>query len=928
MRRLLAAALLAVTTYHALAQQIALPPETVEGYLRNGMRYIIKPNPIPRHTIEFRLVMRVGSLQETEEQRGGAHFLEHMATNGTKMFPGQSMIDFFERQGMKYGRDINAFTGFDRTIYWFTVPTFEASDRTIDTTLMVVRETLSDITFDEQRTKRERGVIVEELRGYDTHDPFYDLKIGNGRYRQRMPLGSEEDILSIDRNKLIDYYQQWYAPQFATLIVVGNVDARQIESLIRQYLSDLPQHGVGQLKNYPVNYKAGVTLMELPDTLNTSSRLELIIPHQTTVTSTVEKTIKKARDDLFLQIVTERLDAAHIPCHVSDKWYLADQNHFVFSYHRELRDSLLSDITRTAAEIKYLATYGPTLEELDRARGTKSQKLRCDTTLSSSSKWCDDLIDYVITGDLAISSPQELEKVKEGISLTSQKQMRSRAKALLKAMGKHLLVAYSNHQTNQEPLSESMIMRAWEVGRASDAKPLVPRHHDAPTHKFPIPDFLTASHDDDTSTIVSRKNYQDLGVHEVTLHNGVRLLFRPTLDEEKRLQLMILGRGGSADLDDNDYYRLRDAVAYMDMGGIEGVDDNDLGEIMGQQNISMNVGLENQWHQLMATADAEDAQLLMNLVYEKMHHPRKNYHDFEESQKCEIDSWGHETLLSRLMRRDSDRMMNNCIDSIVGNVLTRRPMGKADLETMSLDDMATYYHRLYTNPQDLTIILTGNYDLQEVERAAVGTFARMQQPDSVLPISDEPIQPVRKYQRQFDNDNPSQTVFNYIFAGNYYPSLQMTLTFKLMRDLLQQRLLQVLRERENIVYSPYSDLSYHGLPQRTYYFWLIIAVKNENTARMKKALREIISDLQEHLVSTDELNKMKRSFVVTKRQQLNDMAPTEWKNIMATLLKNGESLDHFDHYEEILGQITPDTIRTAFRNYIDPDNYILMYKAK
>ncbi|MBQ9229850.1 MAG: insulinase family protein [Prevotella sp.] len=928
MRRILATALLAVTTYHALAQQIALPPGTVEGYLRNGMHYIIKPNPIPRHTIEFRLVMRVGSLQETEEQRGGAHFLEHMSTNGMKMFPGHSMIDFFERQGMKYGRDINAFTGFDRTIYWFTVPTFDASDHTIDTTLMVVRGILSDITFDEQRTRRERGVIVEELRSYDTHDPFYDLKIGNGRYKQRMPLGNEEDILSIDRNKLIDYYQQWYTPQFATLIVVGNVDARQIEHRVHQYLSDLPRHGASHVKNYSVNYKSGIALMELSDTLNTGSRLELIIPHQTIATSTIENTIEKNRDDLFLQIVTERLSAAHVPCHVSDKWYLADQNHFVFSYNRELRDSLLSDITRTAAEIKYLAIYGPTKEELDRVKGMRSQELRCDTTLSFSSKWCDDFIDYVMAGDLMTSDPQELETIKEGISQTSQKQMKDRAKALLKAMRKHLLVAYTNHQKDSGYLSENTIKEAWKTGKASEDKPLITRQHVTPTHKYPVPDFLTASHDYDTSVIVSQKTYQDLGVHEVTLRNGVRLLFRPTLDEEKRLQLMTLGRGGSADLDDNDFYRLKDAVAYMDMGGIEGVDDNALGEIMGQQNISMNVGLENQWHQLMATSDAEDAQLLMNLVYEKMHHPRKNYHDFEESQKSEIDSWGHETLLSRLMRRDPDRMMNNCVDSIVGNVLIRRPMEKADLEAMSLDEMATYYHRLYTNPQDMTIILTGNYDFQEVERAAIGTFARMQQPDSILPISDEPIQPVRRYQRQFDNDNPSQTVFNYIFAGNYDPSLQTTLTFKLMRDLLQQRLLQVLRERENIVYSPYSDLSYHGLPQRTYYFWLTIAVKNENTARMKKALREIISDLQERLVSTDELNKMKRSFVVTKRQQLNDMAPTEWKTVMATLLKNGESLDHFDRYEEILRQITPDTIRTAFRNYIDPDNYILMYKAK
>ena len=873
--------------------------------------------------------MRVGSLQESDEQRGGAHFLEHMATNGTKMFPGQSMIDFFERQGMKYGRDINAFTGFDRTIYWFTVPTFETADRTIDTTLMVVRETLSDITFDEERTRRERGVIVEELRGYDTRDPFYDLKIGHGRYRQRMPLGSEDDILRIDRRRLMDYYRRWYSPQFATLIVVGNVDAPQMERLIRQYLSDLPRHGANRLKSYPVCYRPGVMLMEQRDTLNTSSRLELIVPHQTTETSTIEATVEKARDDIFQQLVAARLDAAHIPCNVSDKWYLADQNHFVFFYSRNQRDSLLADITRTAAELRRLAADGPTQEELDRLKDAKVRRMRRDTTLAFSSKWCDDLIDYVISGDLAVSDPQQMEQVRKAVALTLPKHLKSRAQSLLKALRSHLLACYTNHQADQGGLSGSAIMRAWQTGKASDAKPLTARRPPAlPELKRPIPDLLTATHDYDPSVVAGRKTYPDLGVHEVTLRNGITLLLRPTLDEEKRLQLLTLGRGGSADLDDDEYYRLRDAVPYMDMGGIEGVDEQELGDIMAQQNISMNIGLEDHWHQLMATADAEDAQLLMNLAYEKMHHPRKNSQDFEESVRSELDSWGEETLLSRLMRHDPDRLMRGCIDSIVGNVITRRPMRKADLQAMCLDDMAAYYQRLYTNPRDLTIVLTGNYDLRRVERAAVCTFARMQQPDSLLATDDEPIQPVRSYQRQFDHDNPSQTVFNYIFAGNYYPSLQTTLTFKLMRDLLQQRLLQVLRERENIVYSPYSDLAYHGLPQRTYYFWLTIAVKNENAERARNALREIIADLQEHPVSIGELNKMKRSFVVTRRQQLNDMAPTEWKDIMATLLRNGESLDDFEHYEDILEQITPDAIRTAFRNYIDPDNYILMYKAK
>jgi zinc protease len=281
-----------------------------------------------------------------------------------------------------------------------------------------------------------------------------------------------------------------------------------------------------------------------------------------------------------------------------------------------------------------------------------------------------------------------------------------------------------------------------------------------------------------------------------------------------------------------------------------------------------------------------------------------------------------------MIQRDPNRQISNSVDSVVGNITQRRAMLPADLKALNLDSMDLYYRRLYTNPQGLTFILTGHYDLPTVERAAIGTFARMQAPDSVLTVNDEPVQPLRSFERQFPHSNPTQTVFNHLFAGNYYPSLRATLTFKLMRDLLQQRMLSVLRERENIVYSPYCDLAYHGLPQRTYYFWLCFAVKNENTERAQEALREIVDGLQTKPVDAVELEKLKRSFCVTKRRQLSDVAPSEWKDCLSNLLKNGEELEDFDHYDEVLGSITPADVQKAFRDYIDFDNHIIMYQKQ
>lgn len=309
---------------------INLPRGTVEGYLDNGLHYIIMPNALPRHGIEMRLVMKVGSLQESDQQKGGAHFLEHMSFSGTTHFPQDAWVDYFERLGMKYGRDINAFTGFDRTIYWLSLPVADFGTQVMDSTLLAVRDILDGVAFDPQSVNQERGVIKEELRSYNTGDDFYNLKIGVGRYILRMPLGTEQDIESISRNELLNYYHQWYLPKNACLVIVGNVDAQDIQKRILATFNQVAKGQPTPLGNYPLIYKKGITFHEVKDTVGTSSKLEFIIPHEGVVANTIASTALKEQYRLLMAAIGKRMAAQGIRCDVNDAWYLANQNHFSF----------------------------------------------------------------------------------------------------------------------------------------------------------------------------------------------------------------------------------------------------------------------------------------------------------------------------------------------------------------------------------------------------------------------------------------------------------------------------------------------------------------------------------------------------------------------------------------------------------------------
>ena len=197
------------SAYGKTWEEPVLPPAgIVENTLANGLDYVIVENQSPSRMIEFRLIFRTGSMMETDGNRGAAHFLEHMAFGGTRHFPKRKLVEYLESLGVQYGIGINAFTGYDRTIYMFSMPSDDPEN--LDRALLILKDWLTDITIARQKVEREKGVIKEELRGYDVGDEFYDLKIGTGRYSEGIPLGTEEDIDRITPEILRDFHDTWY----------------------------------------------------------------------------------------------------------------------------------------------------------------------------------------------------------------------------------------------------------------------------------------------------------------------------------------------------------------------------------------------------------------------------------------------------------------------------------------------------------------------------------------------------------------------------------------------------------------------------------------------------------------------------------------------------------------------------------------------
>ena len=243
------------------AQQMPLIPidKNVRiGKLDNGLTYYIRKNGQPANRADFYIAQKVGSIQEEADQRGLAHFLEHMCFNGTTHFPGDALKQYLERIGVKFGENLNAYTSVDETVYNISnVPV--TTPGAIDSCLLILHDWSNDLTLDSKEIDKERGVINEEWRTRMSaiqrfQEKMLPVMFEGTKYATCFPIGTMEVVMNFKPQTLRDYYEKWYRPDLQGIVVVGDIDVDAIEAQIKKMFSDIPaQPNAAKREYYPVN---------------------------------------------------------------------------------------------------------------------------------------------------------------------------------------------------------------------------------------------------------------------------------------------------------------------------------------------------------------------------------------------------------------------------------------------------------------------------------------------------------------------------------------------------------------------------------------------------------------------------------------------------------------------------------------------------
>ncbi len=909
--------------------QIDLPQGTIEGHLANGLRYIILPNNHPKHNLEIRLVVNAGTLQETNRQRGSAHMVEHMAFNGSTHFPVDSWTSYFKRLGMVPGHDMLATTGFNHTVYQLSLPVADFGYHVISNSLFALRDIIGSLSFDPKRMETERRAIINEaMNSSSLDDKFQDLKLGKGRHLHRKPTGTIQETELLTREEVLKYYHKWYIPQNVTLVVVGDMDAVDMEKCVKTVFGELPVGDRSIHRKYPLTYRKGFTLAEAVDTTAARSRLTFAIPHPSNSTANVAATAEKEQWKILVTAIDKRLKAKQINASIVDKTVLDGKNMFFISVEGNNRRIIKSYMNSALITLNTIIQRGFSHKELADNIAEKLRTMRVDTVGTASAIWCDYLTDYAISGNLPVTSSDDMARIRDIVEHTTSATLQRMLSDLINNKHLSVLAAYRNHKGRRDAFNERHLRHVWQRGmKAHTYTYKYQRRPEVEERHLNLPPCLSATHPD--ASPASASGYADIGASEYLLKNGLRLILRPTTDRDSTLRMTLLGRGGYADLDPNSRLLLMDADKYVDMGGLQNVPEDTLIDVMQTDNITMTIAIDDYWHQLKATAPCSKPQLLMNMAYEKITAPGRAYENFDRLRQEEKDCIMHESKLQQLRTLDPQRMLIQCIDSIARDTPSTEGLKHtaADLDQLDLDHMCYYYTRLFTDPEHTTIIFTGHFNPKSVLRAAANTFGRLTS-SNMGTFTDKPVYiPEMNFRKTFPNTTSTQTELHYVFPGNYLPELKESAKLAIIRGLLQQRLQQRLEGQLKIASSPDVKLSKAGYPQQKYHFLVKVTVRNEDRQTADKAVRETIRELQQTPVAPTELQQAKMNFLVQRRKLLADNAPIPWMEGLTSLLQNGETLAELNRFAQYLKAITPADMQQAFTLYLSPERMALICKG-
>jgi zinc protease len=888
-----------------------------KGVLENGLTYYVRANGKPQKRAELWLVVNAGSVLEDDDQRGLAHFLEHMAFNGTEHFPKQDLVNYLESVGMRFGADINAQTGFDDTIYTLTVPT---DDPTIFAKgLDILHDWANAVAFEPAEFERERGVVREEWRlgrGAQARirDQQFPVLFQGSRYADRLPIGTLPTIEHAPREKLIRFYKDWYRPDLMAVIAVGDLDPATIEPQIRARFADLvnpsPERARGTWSVPPHKQ----TLYSIAsDAEETESSIAIYHLHGADPQGTAED---------YRRSLVERLYHAMLNARLSE---IAQRPDTPFLYGVSTTDSLVRTVSATVqgagvpdggiprgldallTEIERVHRYGFYDSELARQKAEllrSYEQALAEVDKLDSSGFAAEYSRNYLEDEPAPGIAAEHAMVAKYLPTITLAETNRYASAWTDSANRVVLVS-TPKKPGSEPPRESDVRKVFGRVEENELKPWVDRVVDKPL--VPTPPK--------PGTIVNESTVPEVGLTVWTLSNGARVLLKPTDFQNDQIILRGWKPGGTSLASDADFLSANFAAPILREAGYGAFDSITLEKALAGKAAQAGTYIGELEEGVMGAASARDAETMFELAWLAITSPRRDRASFE-------------TQVGKLRASIDDRLADpqaafgDAMRETLANHHPRRQrLTEEGVDAISLDTALRTYKDSFADASEFTFLLVGNLDVEKLRPLVLtylGGLPSLGRHETWKDIGIHP--PTGRVDVVVKKGVEPKAQVRLVWNGDAVWSRETVQDLDALADALNIRLREVLREDLGGVYGVGVDGNVTDRPRGRFTFTIGFGCAPERVDELVAATLKEIDAVRDHGLGGVYVEKVKET---QKRERETALRENDfWVDVLESYDKHGLEPRLILRYDELVQRTTTERLKETALKTLDPQSYV------
>ncbi len=891
---------------------LPLDPSVRTGKLANGFTYFIRRNTEPQKRVIFYLVNKVGSVLENENQRGLAHFLEHMNFNGTTHYPKNELINYLEKSGVRFGADLNAYTNFDETVY--QLPIASDDPELLKNGLQIMRDWAHGASLNTKDIDDERGVILEEKRSRSgaaerIMDKTTPIILNNSIYADREPIGTQEVLTTFKPAAIRSFYDQWYRPNLQALIVVGDIDPVAMEISIKALFSDLknPEHELIR-KHYSIPLTGKSHFIAITDKEVQQLQIQVIKKFRATQLKTVADYRDEITHSLFNNMISVRLnelsqkpDLPYLQAGSGIGNYLADLN--VFSTSITLKpDHIEAGFKMVYAEIERIKRYGFTQRELERAKSaylSGIESLLKEKDKTNSVNYVNEYVAYFLKDDASPGIETEYRLTKEDLRLIKPEDINALAVKYVTLPDQDIIITAPDTEKDLLPSADTVNKWIAEFGMQKLTAYQDQQMTDVLLPVKPTPGKVTAVH-----------NNKTIGFTEYTLSNGVRVILKPTKFKNDEIIFNAFKAGGSSLSTDSNYHSASNAVSVIAGGGIGQFNADELQKLLTDKQVSVGPFINELFEGVQGGMSPKDKETAFQLIYLFFTQPRKDEATFKN-----LMSRVTEAMKTR--GNNPDAVFADTINAVLSNYNFRRVTpGAREISKINLDSAYNFYRDRFKNASDFTFVFTGSFDENEM-------LPLCEQYLGGLPATNKDDGHFRDLQihtpqgditRLIYKGSSTKATVQMIYHGNYIYNQDNNIKLNALSEIIELRLLERLREAEGQVYTPQVHANYNKLPENQYELLINFNCAPQNAEGLIKATIEEIDKLKNAGIAADDLDKFKAESL--KSYEVQKQTNSFWLANIAAALRKGDDMNEILTYPEAISKLDAATLKQAANDYL------------